>query len=447
MTPYETLLSESQERMLIIVKKGHEQTVVDIFEKWDLPYAEVGVVKDDGMMRVLDHGKLAVEIPAAKLADDAPLYSREWKARPEPAPLDFSTLAAVDEKAALLALLAHPTIASKQWVWRQYDHMVRIGCAVLPGSDAAVFIVREADKILAATSDCNSLYVLQDPREGARIAIAEAARNLTCSGARLLAVTDNLNFANPHNPELFWQLRESVEGLAEGCREFGTPVTGGNVSLYNQSPAGPIDPSPTVGMVGLIDDAKHITTQAFKSAGDVIILAGPVLDPAAGDLSLGASHYMKVVHGQKAGRTPRLSFDLEKRVQAAVLGLIREGLVKSAHDCSEGGLAVAIAESCIGGKLGATIELPSGPALDKYPAHAARAALLFGESQSRIILGIAPENADRVLAALAAAKIPHSRLGTVGGDKLSITAHGATLAATLAEVSDPFEHSIERAMA
>ncbi|GDX11053.1 phosphoribosylformylglycinamidine synthase subunit PurL [Verrucomicrobiota bacterium] len=446
MTPYETLLSESQERMLIIVKKGHEQTVVDIFEKWDLPYAEVGVVKDDGMMRVLDHGKLAVEIPAAKLADDAPLYSREWKARPEPAPLDFSTLAAVDEKAALLALLAHPTIASKQWVWRQFDHMVRLGCAVLPGSDAAVFIVREADKILAATSDCNSLYVLQDPREGARIAIAEAARNLTCSGARLLAVTDNLNFANPHNPELFWQLRESVEGLAEGCREFGTPVTGGNVSLYNQSPAGPIDPTPTVGMVGIIDDAKHITTQAFKSAGDVIILAGPVLDPAAGDLSLGASHYMKVVHGQKAGRTPRLSFDLEKRVQAAVLGLIRDGLVKSAHDCSEGGLAVALAESCIGGKLGATVELPSGPALDKFPAHAARAALLFGESQSRIILGIAPENADRVLATLANAKIPHSRLGTVGGDKLSITAHGATLAATLAEVSDPFEHSIERAM-
>ncbi len=446
MTPYETLLSESQERMLIIVKKGHEQTVVDIFEKWDLPYAEVGVVKDDGMMRVLDHGKLAVEIPAAKLADDAPLYSREWKARPEPAPLDFAKLAAVDEKAALLKLLAHPTIASKQWVWRQYDHMVRLGCAVLPGSDAAVFIVREADKILAATSDCNSLYVLQDPREGARIAIAEAARNLTCSGARLLAVTDNLNFANPHNPELFWQLRESVEGLAEGCREFGTPVTGGNVSLYNQSPAGPIDPTPTVGMVGIIDDAKHITTQAFKSAGDVIILAGPVLDPAAGDLSLGASHYMKVVHGQKIGRTPRLSFDLEKRVQSAVLGLIRDGLVKSAHDCSEGGLAVALAESCIGAKLGATIELPSGPALDKYPVHAARAALLFGESQSRIILGIAPENADRVLTALANAKIPHSRLGTVGGDKLSITAHGTTLAATLAEVSDPFEHSIERAM-
>ncbi|MEO6751838.1 MAG: AIR synthase-related protein [Chthoniobacteraceae bacterium] len=283
-------------------------------------------------------------------------------------------------------------------------------------------------------------------RNQRRIAIAEAAQNLTCSGARPLAVTDNLNFGNPHNPELFWQLRESVEGLAEGCREFGTPVTGGNVSLYNQSPAGPIDPTPTVGMVGIIDDAKHVTTQAFKSAGDVIILAGPVLDPAAGDLSLGASHYMKVVHGQKAGRTPRLSFDLEKRVQSAVLALIRAGLVKSAHDCSEGGLAVALAESCIGGKLGATIELPSGPALDKYPAHAARAALLFGESQSRIILSVAPENADRVLAELAKASIPHSRLGTVGGDKLTITAHKATLASPLAEITPTWSDSIAKAM-
>jgi phosphoribosylformylglycinamidine synthase subunit PurL len=423
MVPYEIMLSESQERMLIIVKKGHEKTVEDIFKKWDLPYANVGEVKDDGMMRVRHHGEVVVEIPAKKLADDAPVYAREWKARPEPSPLD-----------------------SKQWIFRQYDHMVRIGCAVRPGSDAAVFLIREANKYVAATSDCNSLYCLQDPREGARIAVAEAARNLTCSGARPVAVTDNLNFGNPHNPELFWQLRECVEGLAEGCREFNTPVTGGNVSLYNQSPAGPIDPTPTVGMVGLIDDAAHITTQSFKAAGDIIILAGPVLDPAAGDLSLGASHYLKVVHGQKAGRTPRLSFDLEKKVHAAVLAAIRAGLVKSAHDCSEGGLAVALAESCFENGLGAEVTLPSGPALDKYPENAARAALLFGESQSRIILTVAPENADRVLADLAAAGIPHSKLGVVEGHDLHITAHGKRLSAPVAELKDLWSTSIPRAM-
>ncbi len=445
MTPYETMLSESQERMLIIVKKGHEQTVVDIFEKWDLPYAEVGSVKDDGMMRVTENGKTVVEIPAAKLADDAPVYAREWKPRATPAPLDFSQLAPVDEKDALLSLLAHPSIASKQWVWRQYDHMVRIGCTVLPGSDAAVFIIREADKIVAATSDCNSLYCLQDPREGSRIAIAEAARNLACSGARPIAVTDNLNFGNPHNPELFWQLRECVEGLAQGCRDFSTPVVGGNVSLYNQSPAGPIDPTPTVGMVGLIDKAEHVTTQAFKTEGDVILLVGPVIDPAAGQLGLGASHYYKVVAGQKAGNTPRLNIALEKGVQSAVLALIQSGLVKSAHDCSEGGLAVAIAESCMSGNIGATVELPSGPALAKYPDHAARAGLLFGESQSRIVITVASENVEAVMEQLMS--LPHSRIGVVGGEILAISAHEKLLAVTVAELRETFEQSIPQAMA
>jgi phosphoribosylformylglycinamidine synthase subunit PurL len=446
MVPYEILLSESQERMLIIVKKGHEKTVEDIFEKWDLPYAEVGEVKDDGMMRVLNNGKIAAEIPAKKLADEAPVYAREWKARPEPAPLDFSKLPEVEDAVALRSLLEHPSIASKQWVWRQYDHMVRIGCAVLPGSDAAVFLIREANKFVAATSDCNSLYCLQDPREGARIAVAEAARNLTCSGATPVAVTDNLNFGNPHNPELFWQLRECVEGLAEGCREFNTPVTGGNVSLYNQSPAGPIDPTPTVGMVGLIENEAHITTQAFKSTDDIILLAGPVLDPAAGDLSLGASHFLKVVHGQKAGRTPRLSFAQEKNVQAAVIHCIKAGLIKSAHDCSEGGLAVALAESCFQNQLGANVELPSGPALEKYPAHAARAALLFGESQSRIVVTVASANAETVLAEFAQRGIPHSKLGVVGGSALRIRAMGKELSLPVTTLHEVWSKSIDRAM-
>ena len=227
--------------------------------------------------------------------------------------------------------------------------MVRTGTVVLPGSDAAVFLIREANKFLAATTDCNSLYCALDPREGARIAIAEAARNLTCSGAVPLAVTDNLNFGNPHKPENFWQLRECVEGLAEGCRAFDTPVTGGNVSLYNESPAGAIDPTPTVGMVGLIAEERHITTQFFKDAGDVIILVGEVGD------ELGASRFLKVCHGRKAGLPPRLDIAREMAVQNAVRELIRADLVKSAHDCSEGGLAVALAESCFNpdGLLGA----------------------------------------------------------------------------------------------
>ncbi|MDQ6656162.1 MAG: phosphoribosylformylglycinamidine synthase subunit PurL, partial [Verrucomicrobiota bacterium] len=238
MTPYETLLSESQERMLIIAKKGKEQVVLDIFDKWDVPCAEIGRVTDDGMMRVLNSGSMAAEIPASPLADEAPLYSREAAAPKAAAELDLTAVPELEIDAALRQLLADPTIASKNWVYRQYDHMVRTGTVVRPGSDAAVFHVRAADKFLAATTDCNSLYCALDPREGGRIAVAEAARNLTCSGAVPLAVTDNLNFGNPYKPGNFWQLRECVEGVAETCRAFGTPVIGGNVSLYNESPAG-----------------------------------------------------------------------------------------------------------------------------------------------------------------------------------------------------------------
>jgi phosphoribosylformylglycinamidine synthase len=431
MIPYEILLSESQERMLIIVKKGHEQTVKDIFEKWDLPYAEVGTVKDDGMMRVLDGGELAAEIPASKLADDAPVYERAQKPRPLPEPL--GELPATDLRAALLALLAHPSIASKQWVWRQYDHTVRAGTCALPGSDAAVFLIREANKFLAATSDCNALYCSLEPRNGARIAVAEAARNLTCSGAVPLAVTDNLNFGNPHNPENFWQLAECVDGLAEGCREFNTPVTGGNVSLYNQSPAGAIDPTPTVGMVGIIESDAHIMTSHFKDAGDAIILVGDIGD------ELGASHFVKVVHGKKAGRVPALDFAKEKAVQAGVLAMIKSRLVKSAHDCSEGGLAVALAESCLANReqpIGATVDLGAGR-VD---------ALLFGESQSRIVLSCRASNAATVLMLLDIRGVPARRLGAVGGDALTIKAGGEDFSWPVQEVRAAWADSIPQAM-
>src|SRR6187549_2753433 len=269
MTPYEILLSESQERMLIIAKQGKEDLVRQIFDKWDVPCAEIGRVTDDGMMRVRNNGSLAAEIPAKPLADEAPLYAREAKKgtaeSAEIAEEEIQKLISVSSAVeSLRSLLSDPTIASKNWVYRQYDHMVRTGTVVRPGSDAAVFRVRAANKILAATSDCNSLYCALDPREGGRIAVAEAARNLTCSGARPLAVTDCLNFGNPYKLENFWQLREAVEGIAETCRAFETPVIGGNVSLYNESPAGVVDPTPTVAMVGLIDEEAHITTQWFK---------------------------------------------------------------------------------------------------------------------------------------------------------------------------------------
>src|SRR5882672_547568 len=307
MTPYEILLSESQERMLIIARRGKEDVVRAIFEKWDVPCIEIGRVADDGMMRVRDDGAIAAEIPARALADEAPLYSRE--AKPVAAAIDdrgLTNLAEIDNHEALCELLRDPTIASKNWVYRQYDHTVRTGTLVKPGSDAAVFLVRYANKILAATTDCNSLYCALDPREGGKIAVAEAARNLTCSGARPLAITDCLNFGNPYKPENFWQLREAVEGVAEACRAFGTPVTGGNVSLYNESPAGVVDPTPTIGMVGLIDEEKHVTTQWFKNEGDMIILVGSGVgfqptdrQDADATSRLGGSCYLKVCHGLK----------------------------------------------------------------------------------------------------------------------------------------------------
>src|SRR5438874_1190875 len=386
MTPYETMLSESQERMLIIAKRGKENVVREIFDKWDVPWAEIGRVTDDGMMRVRNNGSVAAEIPAKPLAEEAPLYSREAK-KPTADHTDktdllkeLSVQSVKSVVESLRELLRDPTIASKNWVYRQYDHTVRTGTLVKPGSDAAVYFVRYANKILAATSDCNSLYCALDPREGAKIAVAEAARNLTCSGAKPLAVTDNLNFGNPYKPENFWQLREAVEGAAEACRAFGTPVTGGNVSLYNESPAGVVDPTPTIGMVGLIEKEEHITTQWFKDAGDEIILVGEIGD------ELGGSRFLKVCHGKKIGAPPHVDLAREIEIQNAVRDLIRAGLVRSAHDCSEGGLAVALAESCFNptGLCGADVDLGGAEAAasSEYLAGDTPATALFNESQS-----------------------------------------------------------------
>ena len=486
MTPYEILLSESQERMLIIARRGKENLVREIFEKWDVPCAEIGRVTDDGMMRVRNDGAIAAEIPAKVLAEEAPVYSREakaavaaslWDARASLTEQRLQT----DNHDALRQLLRDPTIASKNWVYRQYDHTVRTGTLVKPGSDAAVFLVRYANKILAATTDCNSLYCALDPREGGKIAVAEAARNLTCSGARPLAVTDCLNFGNPYKPENFWQLREAVEGVSEACRAFGTPVTGGNVSLYNESPAGVVDPTPTIAMVGLIDDEKHTTTQWFKDEEDVIILVGAVAaggavagggDPGGQKSShsnaaevnalgynLGGSRYLKVCHGLKIGPPPRVDLAHEIKVQNAVRGLIRSSLVKSAHDCSEGGLAVALAECCFNQEklFGADVRVAhaSGSPVDESAVadllgeedrKRDACATLFNESQSRIIISVAPGDLEKTLAILREHAVPFQQLGKVKTDELCIRVDEEVFRWPIASLYNDWFNAIRRAV-
>jgi phosphoribosylformylglycinamidine synthase II len=419
MTPYETMLSESQERMLIIVRAGHESTVTKIFEKWDLPCALIGRVTNDGFMRVKNHGATVAEIPAKQLADEAPLYKREAR---RPADLDARQaldLASVKEPADLAPvlekLLATPDLASKRWIYRQYDHMVQVGTVTGPGSDAAVIRIATGEKswkYLAASVDCNAHYVELEPKLGALIAVAECARNLAMTGAEPLALTDNLNFGNPHNPENFYQLQQAVDGLAEGCRAFDIPVTGGNVSLYNQSPAGPIDPTPTVGIVGIIRDAKDITPSHFQGAGDAIVLAGHIGE------ELGASLYLREIHGLKRGRPPELNMEREKALHEAVRAAIRAGDVRSAHDLAEGGLLVALAECAIGGasQLGAKVKL-------ELP-YARLDGLLFGETQSRALLTTRAEKVSSLLALLKRAGVPARQIGTVGGDELRVQVAG-----------------------
>ncbi len=470
MTPYEIMLSESQERMLIIVTKGREEEVKRIFDKWDLPWAEIGRVTDTGKMIVRNNGELVADIPASKLTDEAPLYQREAA---EPAYLKAVrafTLAGLadttDATADLKTLLACPTIASKNWVYRQYDHMVRDGSLVLPGSDAAVIRVKadslpsadtgspvnQPEKILALSVDCNAAYVYLDPYEGGKAAVAECARNLACSGALPLGTTDNLNFGNPHNPEIFWQLREAIRGLAEACRAFNAPVTGGNVSLYNQSPAGPIDPTPTVAMVGLIEKPEHITTQWFKDEGDAIILLGDVMNEQDSLLGLGGSAYLQQVRELKTGTPPPCELEWEKALHLALRAFIHSGVVKSAHDCSEGGLAVALAESCISHHVARDTPRLIGARIDFRPPEGQQEnptrldALLFGESHARVVISVAAVNAAKVLAQAKILGIPARRLGTVGGTALQIITPAATLEWDTAMLHDLWWNSIANAM-
>ncbi|MED1724904.1 phosphoribosylformylglycinamidine synthase subunit PurL [Brevibacillus parabrevis] len=414
MSAYEMMLSESQERMLVVVEKGKEAEAIAIFDKWGLASAVVGKVTDDSKLRLLHKGEVVAEVPANSLADDAPVYHR-----PSAVPAYYEANGKVDVLAAieepkdlnetLKSLLAQPTVANKAWVYEQYDHIVRANTAVKPGSDAAVVMVRGTRKALAMTTDCNGRYVYLDPKVGGAIAVAESARNVVCSGAEPLAITDCLNFGSPEKPEVFWQFEKACEGMSEACVALDSPVIGGNVSFYNERSGDAIYPTPTVGMVGLITDVDHITTQDFKNEGDVIILLGDTF------AELGGSEYQKLVTGAISGRPPQLDLTKEAAVQKLVLTAIRQGLVNSAHDLSEGGLGVALAESCFGKNIGAQVELTSDLRTD---------VLLFSESQSRILLSASKEQAEAIVALAGEHGVPAAKIGTIGGERLVVRVNG-----------------------
>ncbi len=380
MTAYEMMLSESQERMLIVVEKGRENEIQIIVNKYNLEAVAIGVVTDDKMLRLVHHGEVVADVPVDALAEDAPVYHK-----PSVEPAYYREFQAMDQdipnvdnmQDTLFLLLAQPTIASKEWVYNQYDYMVRTNTVVSPGSDAAVVRIRGTRKALAMTTDCNSRYIYLDPEVGGKIAVAEAARNIVCSGAEPLAITDCLNFGNPEKPEIFWQLEKAVDGMSEACRELNAPVISGNVSLYNETNGTAIYPTPTVGMVGLIRDIDHITTQAFKKAGDFIYIIGET------NAEFGGSELQKMTYDRIFGKAPELDLEKESVRQNQLLTAIRAGLIQSAHDVSEGGLGVALAESVIGTALGAKVVLQGDATV-----------ALFSETQSRFVVTVCEENKD-----------------------------------------------------
>ncbi|MEZ5316476.1 MAG: phosphoribosylformylglycinamidine synthase subunit PurL [Vicinamibacterales bacterium] len=421
MTPYEIMLSESQERMLLIVKRGREREIEAIFEKWDLHAVRIGEVTADGLLRVRERGTVVAELPNRALTDEAPVYHRPMR---EPAGRDAlhriprealsATPAASD---ALLRILASPTVASKQWIYRQYDHMVRTNTINAAGAGAGVVRVKGTARALAMAVDGNGRFCQLDPRQGARLAVAEAARNVACAGALPIAATNCLNFGNPERPEIMWQFAEAVAGIGEACLALETPITGGNVSLYNETDGRAILPTPVIGVVGVIDDAARVTGRVFPAAALDVVLLGE------GHGELGGSEYLKVIHGLLRGVPPALDLARERALQHLVVDLVGRGLVRAAHDCAEGGLAVTLAEcSFESGGTGVEVDVPAAPGdggVDPV------AATLFGESASRVVLAVAPADTDAVIAAAASAGVPAARIGRTGGSRIRITVDGA----------------------
>lgn len=474
MVPYEYLLSESQERMLFVAAKGREQELIDIFHKWELQAVVAGQVIEEPIVRILFKGEVAALVPATALSDNTPIYRRElmaeapayaqtawaWNESQLPA-CDTQGLNGLTWNQITLQLLDTPTIASKRWVYRQYDHQVQNNTVIFPGgADAAVVRVRpqatETDAILldqpaptrgvAATTDCNPRYVYLNPYEGAKAAVAEAARNLSCVGAEPLAVTDNLNFGSPEKPIGYWQLANACKGLAEACQEFATPVTGGNVSLYNETLDSdgnpqPIYPTPVVGMVGLVEDLSKIAGQSFQAAGDRIYLLGFGTDAASPAVTLGGSEYLAAIHQTVAGHPPVIDFALERQVQAACRSGIQQGWIKSAHDAAEGGLAIALAESCIGGNLGAAIQCTTTQRIDH---------LLFAEGGARIIVSVTPEHQTTFETFLQEQLGDHwqaiGQVTEVGSALTIAVAEQAVIQLTVAEMTEAWANAIDRRM-
>jgi phosphoribosylformylglycinamidine synthase len=409
MTPYEIMLSESQERMLIVPKAGSEEQVAEVFTRWGLEAVVVGHVTADGVMRLKENGRIVAEIPAKALTDEAPVYHRPIR---EPSYLRSLQEAPVEEyrtdksdREILLTLLARPNLADKEWIYRQYDHQVGTNTITLPGADAAVVRVRESNKALALATDCNARFVYLDPYKGGALAVVEAAQNVACTGALPLAITDCLNFGNPEKPEIFWQFAQACAGISEACRVLETPVTGGNVSLYNENAGRAIFPTPAIGMVGLIDNLSDITPNTFRGAGQTILLLGEWAGRLAG------SEYLSVFHGKEEGELPPLNLAEMKQRLDFLLEMIRQGWVQAAHDISEGGLAVALAEMC-------TI---CGAVADVDIAPEERIPVLYGERLGRILLAAQEEQAAWIIEVAAQRGVPIRSLGRTAGTRLTIT--------------------------
>ncbi|MDH7514520.1 MAG: phosphoribosylformylglycinamidine synthase subunit PurL [Bacteroidota bacterium] len=434
MSAYEIMLSESQERMLVVVRKGCEDRVREIFKKWDLHAVIIGEVTDDGYVTVSHGGEIVAHAPAESfvLGGGAPVYTREEQ---RPTYLDVtgafhpsSIPVPRDTTYILRLLISAPNIASKKWAYEQYDTSVRTNTVQGPGGDAAVIRIKGTRKALAVSTDCNGRYVYLNPRKGTMIAVAEAARNVVCTGAEPLAITNCLNFGNPYKPEIFYQFAEAVRGMGEACRALGTPVTGGNVSFYNEDPEGAVYPTPVIGMLGLIEDIDLITTSFFTSPGDSVFLLGQTRE------DIGGSEYLSHVHGVVAGDAPYFDIQEEIRVQSAVREMIRERVLHSAHDVSEGGLAVAFAECCITGPR------PIGAVL-RVPVPFRRDALYFGESQSRIIVSCAPQDDNALFRIAAKHNVDILKAGVVGGDELRMN---EDIKISILELADLYFKALER---